>query len=271
MRWLVGECWRRVVEPAIDAAPAVASQADVQQWLRQIQDEWLQEPDWEDFSGRTPAEVIRCERQRIPMAASAGEAVIDDDCPLCQMLGEGVGPMFWHLDGCNMDDDFPFAIYHRTRQEWEEEQRRDRESQHTFEEERNCEQAVLENELPGREPAGGPSIWTRSIVNTELGDAGPWVTLFGIGCRVAELMTDLKTPPGAEAFAESFSRSFGNLRAAMRDPSSSLLKPVVDRFCQELDAAAEARPDLTMKCSDLERQLRGFATMASGGDEDLPF
>jgi hypothetical protein len=31
------------------------------------------------------------------------------------------GPSFWHLDGSSMDDDFAFDMYHRTREEWEEE------------------------------------------------------------------------------------------------------------------------------------------------------
>jgi len=36
---------------------------------------------------------------------------------------EQFGPMFWGLDGCNMDDDFAFS-FHRTRDEWEEERRK---------------------------------------------------------------------------------------------------------------------------------------------------
>jgi hypothetical protein len=53
---------------------------------------------------------------------SGHEAMIDADCPCCQMLADIPGPMFWHLDGSGMDDDFAFDIYHRTREEWEAEQ-----------------------------------------------------------------------------------------------------------------------------------------------------
>ena len=271
VRHLVWECWQRVVQPAEDATQSTESQADVLRWLRQVQEQWLGEPDWEDLSGRTPADVIRRERQRIPMAVSGKEAMVDDDCPLCQMLGESVGPVFWHLDGCNMDNDFPFSIYQRTRQQWKAEQRDYEEFNRKFEEEEKCRQAVLKNELPGTDPSDCPSIWTRSLSNSDAGKDGPWVRLFGIGCHLAELTTDLKDPPGTEAFVESLGRCFGNLRAAVEDPSSSLVEPVIDRFCEELGAAAESRLDLAAKCADLEDQLREFATIVSGEEGDIPF
>lgn len=50
------------------------------------------------------------------------EAVIDYDCPLCAMQADLPGPVFWLLDGCNMDDDFAFS-FHCTPEEWEVEQR----------------------------------------------------------------------------------------------------------------------------------------------------
>ena len=131
------------------------SPADVARWLRHVQDEWLGAPNWEDLSGRTPAEVIHCERRRIPMAMSGREAMVDDDCPLCQMLADSPGPMFWHLDGCNQDDDFP-SLHCRTRQEWEEEQRRHEEFNRKFEEECRCQRAVMDSALPGSEPGSGP-------------------------------------------------------------------------------------------------------------------
>jgi hypothetical protein len=53
--------------------------------------------------------------------------IVDDDCPMCQMFGDetsplGMGVGFWHLDGCNMDEDFAFSHF-RTREEWEAENR----------------------------------------------------------------------------------------------------------------------------------------------------
>ncbi len=116
LRLLLSECWKRVSE---DRTVPIADQVAR---LEQIKADWLQCPQ-PDFEGKTPAHILECERKRLPLIMSAEEIVIDDDCPLCQAMGEEFTPTFWHLDGCNMDDDFPFSFY-RTRDEWEEEERR---------------------------------------------------------------------------------------------------------------------------------------------------
>src|SRR5262249_54545248 len=82
-----------------------------------------QSPDPE-CHGRTPRSIIDLERARLPMVVSGQEAMHDPDCPCCQMAADMPGPMFWHLDGSAMDDDFAFDMTHRTRAEWEEEQRK---------------------------------------------------------------------------------------------------------------------------------------------------
>lgn len=89
--------------------------------LEQAKNDWLHTPDAE-FHGRTPAQIIERERRRIPPAMSAEEALIDHDCPICRMMSEDFEtPMFWHLDGCNMDDRFAFSFY-LTREEYDAEQ-----------------------------------------------------------------------------------------------------------------------------------------------------
>ena len=60
VRHLIGECWQRVVEPAADAGPVRSSPADVLRRLACVgtsRTSGSNEPDWEDLSGRTPAEV----------------------------------------------------------------------------------------------------------------------------------------------------------------------------------------------------------------------
>jgi len=90
--------------------------------LEQAKNDWLDAPDSESH-GRTPAQIIERERRRIPPAMSAEEALIDHDCPVCRMMSEDFEtPMFWHLDGCNMDERFAFSFY-RTREEYEAERR----------------------------------------------------------------------------------------------------------------------------------------------------
>jgi hypothetical protein len=55
---------------------------------------------------------------------SAREMIVDDDCEACHATAEDIDtPMFWHLDGYNMNEDFEFS-FHRTREEFEAERLR---------------------------------------------------------------------------------------------------------------------------------------------------
>lgn len=94
--------------------------------LERIQSVWMETPDSEP-NGRSPANIIENERRRLPEVASSKELLIDEDCECCRMMAldaeMGFGPTFWHLDGCNMEDEFAFSNY-LTSQEWEAEQRR---------------------------------------------------------------------------------------------------------------------------------------------------
>jgi hypothetical protein len=94
--------------------------------LEKLKSDWLDQPQ-PDYSGRIPAILIDNERRRLPIALRPRDMIIDDDCPMCQMFGDetsplGMGVGFWHLDGCNMDEDFAFSHF-RTREEWEAENR----------------------------------------------------------------------------------------------------------------------------------------------------
>ena len=89
--------------------------------LAKVRDCWLREPEPE-YSGRTPAMVLESERRRENLVMSAAESIVDDDCPICVEMSQMFDtPMFWHLDGCNMDDEFAFS-FHETEDEWVEEQ-----------------------------------------------------------------------------------------------------------------------------------------------------
>jgi hypothetical protein len=128
VRCLVSECWGCV--QARDRIEAVAEVAR----LEGIKAAWLNERQ-RDFDGRIPSAIIESERRRIPLVMSAKEMIVDEDCDLCKMLGdeslEGLGPGFWHLDGCNMDEGFAFSFC-RTREEWDEEERRRKEFDEEF-------------------------------------------------------------------------------------------------------------------------------------------
>ena len=95
------------------------------QRLEDVRDRWLNEPQSE-YDDRTPANIIENERRRLPIAIQPKDMIVDEDCPMCQMMADEIafpGPGFWHLDGTHMDDEFAFSWF-RTREEWEEEQRR---------------------------------------------------------------------------------------------------------------------------------------------------
>jgi len=93
--------------------------------LEELKNEWLDQPQ-SDYDGRIPAILIENERRRLPIAMLGRDMVIDDDCPVCQMMGAetglGLEVGFWHLDGCNMDEDFAFSSF-RTIAEWEADRR----------------------------------------------------------------------------------------------------------------------------------------------------
>jgi hypothetical protein len=95
--------------------------------LEEVKTNWLEQPH-PDYDGRIPAILIDNERKRLPIALRPRDMIVDEDCPLCQMLGDettplGLGVGFWGLDGSQMDDDFAFSCY-KTREEWEAENRR---------------------------------------------------------------------------------------------------------------------------------------------------
>jgi hypothetical protein len=93
--------------------------------LEKLKTEWMERP-LEDYDGRIPALLIENERIRLPIAMRGHDMVIDDDCPVCQMMANdaelGMEVGFWHLDGAHMDDDFAFSEL-RTRDEWEAQRR----------------------------------------------------------------------------------------------------------------------------------------------------
>jgi hypothetical protein len=90
--------------------------------LSTVRDDWLRAPDAESY-GRMPLEIIDLERRRINMTLTSKEILIDENCPCCVALAEDFDtPMFWHLDGCNMDDRFEFSHF-KTLAEYEKDKR----------------------------------------------------------------------------------------------------------------------------------------------------
>jgi hypothetical protein len=114
IRHLLSEClsWRQSGKLEIDAISYLTTRAA--NWMESAQRE---------YSGRVPAHMIDWERRRMNITMSAHEGFIDDNCPTCiAMLEDTTTPMFWHLDGCNMDEGFAFS-YQQTLAEYEAEEK----------------------------------------------------------------------------------------------------------------------------------------------------
>jgi hypothetical protein len=196
------------------------------------------------------------------------------------MMADMPGPMFWHLDGCNHDDDFAFDTSHRTREEWEEERRQWDEHSRRF------DATWAERERLGvTDSRGEGSVWSRSFSMGE-GEIPLGIRVFGLGCQLAELIGGLRADGksaslGMQQHIDQLNRDFGNLRELLQDTDSSLaaalISPVLERFADDLNNVAKDRPDLATQCEsladDLHRLLDQSAEEPSpgDGDEDIPF
>jgi hypothetical protein len=115
IRYLLGECFEKAITD-------ISMDAEVER-LEKLKAAWLNAPNG-DYSGRMPAHIIEWERRRVNMAMSATEYVVDEDCEVCEAMAvDFETPVFWSLDGCNMDEGFEFS-FDKTREEFEAEERR---------------------------------------------------------------------------------------------------------------------------------------------------
>ncbi len=261
VRFLLSECWDRLAKRTRTQPPsAEALSAEVRR-LEGRRNEWLGTLNFEDFSGHVPAEIIANERARVPEGTTGKHAMVDDDCPMCQMMADDPGPYFWHLDGSHMDNDFAFS-FHATREEWEAEQREWEEYHQRCEAERAAKQATKTE-----------SVWQTSYVAEETMTGSPALAVLGLATYLAELTQNLKDAAAEQATIDTLNRIFGNLRDAAADPSAALVEPVIERLNEALAGIAEQHPDLAAKCDDLQRQLRTFGRRltAEPWDEELPF
>lgn len=262
LRHLIGKCRERLV--ALNAGPdaPLSLQMEIAEWLNGEKNAWLHAPQGE-FSGRTPAKLIENERRRIPEASTGAEAAVDDDCPLCRMMADDSGPYFWHLDGCNNDDDFPFSS-HPTRAAWEKQQAEWREFNRRFAEEQERRRLQAFDDVPF-EPSG--------FVDFE--EEPPlYVSLFELGARLAEVIAAVREQDDCSELVDALNRRFDNLRDVLQQEDEALLEPVVSRLCEELQCAADVSPGVAEECADLEHWLRRIAEEGlfdPPDDDDFPF
>ena len=203
------------------------------------------------------------------------------------MLADMPGPMFWNLDGCNMDDDFAFDMSHRTREDWEAERRKWEEHSRRFNAQME-ERKRLGVTDPRFGAEGAQSVFSSSFSVGDMTDLPLGIRLFGIGGHLAELIVDIRGrvdgstgAPESQQIIDRLNRDFGNLREILQstEPSltEALIDPVIDRFTESLASVASSRPDLEAKCLSLTISLRKFLKPHSpeptwdSGDLDTPF
>jgi hypothetical protein len=281
VRELLWSCWEQLTELAqvtgLATAPIAGNRpdsltagdfltAEVPR-LESVREAWLDAPDPE-CHGRTPRSIIDRERARLPEGMSGHDAMIDPDCPCCQMMSELPGPAFWHLDGSGMDDDFAFDIYRRTREEWEEERRAWQEHSCRFDAEWSERKRLgVTDSMPGGDLSN--AVWSRSFSVGDTADMPLGIRVFGLGCRLAELIVSLRagadresTPPETQQHIDQLNRDFGNLRELLQGSdlslAAALIDPVLDRFAETLATIATDRPDVAPQCESLTSELRKF-------------
>jgi hypothetical protein len=135
-RYLIYECWERVRNDQ------TVQLADETARLERLQSIWLAEGG--DYPC-SPGWILEQERRRIPLTLSGAEAVLDPDCPLCELnANPEFGPSFWHLDGSGMDlDDNWVFSFHPTQAEWDAERREWEERSRKFNEDWHQRQAEI--------------------------------------------------------------------------------------------------------------------------------
>ncbi|HKO44866.1 MAG TPA: hypothetical protein VJU84_16425 [Pyrinomonadaceae bacterium] len=131
--------------------------------LQRFASTWLDTPQ-PNYDNRTPAIIIDNERRRLPITMTPEQLMIDEDCECCQMLARDAAngePTFWHLDGCNMEEEFAFS-WCLTIQEWEAEQRRHEELGLEFArrdaEQRDWDRQHLEQIMSESDPDLNPGV-----------------------------------------------------------------------------------------------------------------
>ena len=265
VRYLLEDCWSRVShENNVEAEGCERSEAisaEIER-LEQLKENWLHTPQ-NDLHDMSPFDVIEMERMRLPVTLSAEQMIIDDDCPLCRMMAEEDSPTFWHLDGCNMDDDFPFS-FHQTREEWEEERRSWEASAREWEQRRAnltpFPSPARRGEIEEDETDLLSSVWNRSYMDWDSLEGLPAesaieIMLHGMAMHLEELEMDLRDAPESEGLAESLQREFADLRRALRSDNEGIVEECLQRLRESLANIAMAIPHLTDKCVDLHSQL----------------
>jgi hypothetical protein len=193
----------------------------------------------------------------------AEEPLVDDDCPICQMMADGMfGVAFAGLDGhhLDLDDEFAFSM-HETREAWEEQQREFEEMSAAIERDR------VEREAAGEtEPDEFASVWTGHVSDEPIpGDRGGYMTLAFL---LAEIVSELKSVDAPGDDIRQLNANFTHFRTC----AAAELAESGRRLGDHLDAIADRYPDLISRVADFRSRIdERVRSAATEDDMELPF
>ena len=252
--------WRWLIDD-----PSRASDTDAEIKLAGVMDSflaaWLQAP----FEGdRPPADVIRCDRLRIPLVSGGEDHVIDCDCPICEMMASGLfGPGFTDFDGhqLELDDEFAFSLC-ATREEWEQQQQDWAEMDARVKEN-------MQREAEQKAAAGDDefeSAWRNTLVSDEEipGDSRGHLQLAFL---VADLVGSLKEHDAGQADVDALNGAFRCYRECDfgdTGQAASALKQTLQRL-------SEQHEYLVGRCADLQSRIDERIRAANADDLGFPF
>lgn len=240
------------------------------EFLRGVKADWLASP----FEGGSlPSFIIACSRRRVPRGAGVPiggmserqteEHVIDCDCPICEMMADGMfGVGFAHLDGhhLDLDDEFAFSM-HETREAWEQQQREFAEMSAAIERDR------AEREAAGKtEPDEFASVWSSHVSDDPIpGDAGGNLKLAFLLAEIVSVLESLNAP---RTDIRELNANFTDFRTC----GAAELAESGRRLGDHLDSLAERYPDLISRvadfCSRIDERIR---SPVIEDDLELPF
>ena len=129
-----------------------------------------------------------------------------------------------------------------------------------------CRQAFRNPPKSSDEPENSP--WNRSFSVNDDNSIPLGIRIFGIGSRLADVICEVRdgakrdaVPPERQLLIDQLNRHFGNVRDVLHSPdlaeASALLNPVIDRFRETLDQAAEqpGSQRLASQCAALTEEL----------------
>jgi hypothetical protein len=189
--------------------------------------------------------------------------MMDEDCQICQMMGEGgFGVAFTGLDGhhLELDDEFAFSLC-ETREEWEEQQREYEEMSARIERERKESEAAADAESDELGPT-----WSGRMSEEPI--PGDTDGLLGLAFMLAEIVSILESRDAPREDIHAINERFAEFRNC--DPDE--LAETGRRLGDQLESLTDAYPDITSRVADFCSRIdERILSARMGDDSDLPF